>query len=46
LAQPGGNVAGFANFKHSIGGKWFELLKDTAHPWAKWRYLPAWLNYP
>ena len=32
LAHPGDNIAGFVNFKHSIGGKWLELLKDTAHP--------------
>ena len=30
LAHPGGNVTGFVNFEHSIGGKWLELLKDTA----------------
>jgi putative ABC transport system substrate-binding protein len=30
LARPGGNVTGFTNFEHAIGGKWLELLKDTA----------------
>ena len=30
LAHPGGNITGFVNFEHSIGGKWLELLKDTA----------------
>jgi putative tryptophan/tyrosine transport system substrate-binding protein len=30
LARPGGNITGFANFEHAIGGKWLELLKDTA----------------
>ena len=30
LARPGGNVTGFANFEHPIGGKWLDLLKDTA----------------
>jgi putative ABC transport system substrate-binding protein len=30
LARPGGNATGFANFEHPIGGKWIELLKDTA----------------
>jgi ABC-type uncharacterized transport system substrate-binding protein len=30
LARPGGNITGFANFEHAIGGKWIELLKDTA----------------
>src|SRR5262249_26986091 len=30
LADPGGNITGFTTFEHSIGGKWLELLKDTA----------------
>ena len=30
LARPGGNITGFANFEHPIGGKWLDLLKDTA----------------
>jgi len=30
LAQPGGNITGFAIFEHAIAGKWLELLKDTA----------------
>ena len=30
LARPGGNVTGFANFEHPIGGKWLDLLKDIA----------------
>jgi putative ABC transport system substrate-binding protein len=30
LANPGGNITGFVNFEHSIGGKWLELIKDTA----------------
>jgi putative tryptophan/tyrosine transport system substrate-binding protein len=30
LARPGGNVTGFTGFEHTIGGKWLELLKDTA----------------
>jgi putative ABC transport system substrate-binding protein len=30
LARPGGNITGFANFEHPVGGKWLELLKDTA----------------
>ena len=28
LAHPGGNVTGFANFEHSLGGKWLQILKD------------------
>jgi len=27
LARPGGNVTGFTNFEHSIGGKWLELQR-------------------
>src|SRR5262249_52435670 len=30
LARPGGNMTGFANFEYAIGGKWLELLNDTA----------------
>jgi putative ABC transport system substrate-binding protein len=30
LAQPGGNITGFAIFEHAIAGKWLDLLKDTA----------------
>jgi putative ABC transport system substrate-binding protein len=30
LARPGGNTTGFTSFEHTIGGKWLELLKDTA----------------
>ena len=30
LARPSGNVTGFANFEHPIGGKWLDLLKDIA----------------
>jgi putative tryptophan/tyrosine transport system substrate-binding protein len=30
LAHPGGNITGFVNFEHSIGGKWLECLKDVA----------------
>jgi putative ABC transport system substrate-binding protein len=30
LAQPGGNITGFTQFEFSIGGKWLELLKQTA----------------
>ena len=30
LARPGGNITGFTNFEPEIGGKWLELLKDTA----------------
>jgi putative ABC transport system substrate-binding protein len=30
LAHPGGNLTGFAGFDYSIGGKWFELLKQIA----------------
>ena len=31
LARPGGNITGFAlHFDHSIGGKWLEMIKDSA----------------
>jgi len=30
LAQPGGNITGFAQYEYSIGGKWLELLKEIA----------------
>jgi putative ABC transport system substrate-binding protein len=30
LARPGGNITGFASHDPSMGGKWFELLKETA----------------
>ncbi len=30
LAQPGGNVTGFANFQPSMGGKWLEELREIA----------------
>jgi putative tryptophan/tyrosine transport system substrate-binding protein len=30
LARPGGNVTGFMNIEYGQGGKWLELLKQTA----------------
>ena len=30
LARPGGNATGFATIEGSLGGKWLELLKETA----------------
>jgi putative tryptophan/tyrosine transport system substrate-binding protein len=30
LAHPGGNLTGFTNFEPTMGGKWFELLKEIA----------------
>ena len=30
MARPGGNITGFTNFEPSMGGKWIELLKETA----------------
>ena len=30
LARPGGNITGFTTYEYSMGGKWIELLKDTA----------------
>jgi putative ABC transport system substrate-binding protein len=30
LAQPGGNITGFANFQPTMGGKWLEKLREIA----------------
>ncbi|MEA2886246.1 MAG: hypothetical protein QOD11_606 [Bradyrhizobium sp.] len=30
LARPGGNMTGVANFEPAMGGKWLEVLKETA----------------
>jgi putative ABC transport system substrate-binding protein len=30
LPKPGGNITGFVNFEASLGGKWIELVKETA----------------
>jgi putative tryptophan/tyrosine transport system substrate-binding protein len=30
IARPGGNITGFTSFEYSMGGKWLELLKETA----------------
>jgi putative ABC transport system substrate-binding protein len=30
LAQPGGNITGFANFQPTVGGKWLEKLREIA----------------
>jgi putative ABC transport system substrate-binding protein len=30
LARPGGNITGFVTLEYAFGGKWLELLKDTA----------------
>jgi len=30
LARPGGNITGFASHESSMGGKWLEVLKETA----------------
>jgi putative ABC transport system substrate-binding protein len=30
FSRPGGNVTGFVNFEGSVGGKWLELLKESA----------------
>jgi putative ABC transport system substrate-binding protein len=31
LDRPGGNITGFANHEATLGGKWLELLSETAH---------------
>lgn len=30
LGRPGGNITGFSTFEPEIGGKWLELLRETA----------------
>jgi putative ABC transport system substrate-binding protein len=35
LTRPGGNITGFSNYEFSIGGKWLELLKETAPSLAR-----------
>jgi putative tryptophan/tyrosine transport system substrate-binding protein len=35
LAKPDGNATGFTQFEFSIGGKWLELLKQTAPQLAR-----------
>jgi len=30
MMRPGGNLTGFANYLFSMGGKWLEILKETA----------------
>ena len=30
LARPEGNITGFTNFEFSVGGKWLQLLKESA----------------
>jgi putative tryptophan/tyrosine transport system substrate-binding protein len=35
LAKPGGNITGFTQYDFSIGGKWLELLKQTAPDLAR-----------
>lgn len=30
LAHPGGNITGFAGYDGAMGGKWLEILKETA----------------
>jgi ABC-type uncharacterized transport system substrate-binding protein len=31
IAQPGGNITGFANWENTIAGKWVEALNEIAH---------------
>jgi putative ABC transport system substrate-binding protein len=39
LARPGGNATGFTNTMASLGGKWVELLKETAPGISQLGYL-------
>jgi putative ABC transport system substrate-binding protein len=50
LAHPGGNITGFTNFEHAIGGKWLELIKETAPETIRVAVIfdpnnPSWLAY-
>ena len=35
LARPTGNITGFTNFKSSMGGKWFDLLKEIVPSFSR-----------
>jgi putative ABC transport system substrate-binding protein len=39
FSRPGGNVTGFVNFEGSLGGKWLELLRETAPRVARVAFL-------
>jgi len=45
LARPGGNITGFASHEPSMGGKWLEVLKETAptlpEPWRSCTLKPS-----
>ena len=36
ISHPGGNATGFVNFEPSFGGKWLEILKETAPALSGW----------
>jgi putative ABC transport system substrate-binding protein len=45
LARPGGSMTGFTSFEYTIGGKWLELLKETAPRLTRAMFIrnnPAW----
>jgi putative ABC transport system substrate-binding protein len=39
MRQPGGNVTGFSLFEFSLGGKWFDLLKEFAPSLARIAFM-------
>jgi putative ABC transport system substrate-binding protein len=39
LSHPGGNITGFINIEATMGGKWLELLKETAPEVKHWVIL-------
>jgi ABC-type uncharacterized transport system substrate-binding protein len=39
LKSPGGNVTGFANFEHSIAGKWLEALREVSPGLARFLFI-------
>jgi putative ABC transport system substrate-binding protein len=45
LARPGGNITGFSHWESAMGGKWLELLKETA-PEVKRRWYSTRRRHP
>jgi ABC-type uncharacterized transport system substrate-binding protein len=43
LAHPGGNMTGFTGYDGPMGGKWLEVLRETASSWPDRDYRsPRW----
>lgn len=45
LARPGGNTTGFTNYEYAMGGKWLEVLHETAPRVNRFAVLQA-VNNP